>query len=81
MRTTINLDEDIIQKSRELATRLNRPFRAVINEALRRGLTEVEKPALQRPYKTKARPLGLRPGINLDNIHELLAQFEGEDYR
>ncbi len=81
MRTTINLDEDVLQKSRELAARLNRPFRAVINEALRRGLIEVEKPVRQRPYKTKARPLGLRAGINLDNIHELLAQVEGEEYR
>ena len=81
MRTTINLDDDVLQKSRELADRLNRPFRVVVNEALRRGLKEVEKPALRRPYRTKARPLGLRPGINLDNIHELLAQAEGEDYR
>ena len=81
MRTTINLDEDVLQKSRELAARLNRPFRTIINEALRRGLPEVEKPTRQRPYKTKARPLGVRPGINLDNIHELIAQAEGEDHR
>ena len=81
MRTTINLDEDVLQRSRELAAKLNRPFRAVINEALRRGLLEVEKPTLRRPYRTKARPLVLRPGINLDNIHELLSQVEGEDYR
>jgi hypothetical protein len=81
MRTTINLDEDVLQKSRELAARLNRPFRAIVNEALRRGLLEVEKPTRRRPCRTKARPLGLRPGINLDNIHELLAQVEGEDTR
>jgi len=81
MRTTINLDEDVLEKGRELATRLNRPFRAIINEALRRGLLEVDKPTRQRRYQTKARPLGVRPGINLDNIHELIAQVEGEDHR
>jgi hypothetical protein len=81
MRTTINLDEDVLQKSREIANRLNRPFRSIINEALRRGLLELEKPTRQRHYKTKARPLGVRPGVNLDNIHELLAQIEGEDHR
>ena len=81
MRTTINLDGDVLEKSRELAARLKRPFRAVINEALRRGLPEVEKPAAQRPYQTRARSLGLRSGINLDNIHELLAQVEGEEHR
>ena len=81
MRTTINLDEDVLEKGRELAAKLDRPFRAVINEALRRGLPEVEKPTRQRPYHTKARPLSVRPGINLDNIHELLNQVEGEDHR
>ncbi|UCF98990.1 MAG: hypothetical protein JSV89_05490 [Spirochaetaceae bacterium] len=81
MRTTINLDEDVLEKGRELAARLNKPFRAIINEALRRGLIEVDKPTRQRLYRTKARPLGVRPGINLDNIHELLAQVEGEDHR
>ena len=81
MRTTINLDEDVLEKGRELAAKLDRPFRAVINEALRRGLPEVDKPTRQRRYQTKARPLGVRPGINLDNIHELLAQVEGEDHR
>jgi hypothetical protein len=25
--------------------------------------------------------MGLRPGLNYDNIGELLAQIEGEDYR
>ena len=81
MRTTINLDEDVLQKGRELAAKLNKPFRAVINEALRRGLLDVEKPTRHRRYQTKARPLDVRPGINLDNIHELLARIEGEDHR
>jgi hypothetical protein len=53
----------------------------VINEALRAGLKEVEKPAMQRPYQTEAHPMGLRQGRNLDNIQELLAQIEGEDAR
>jgi hypothetical protein len=81
MRTTINLDEDVLQKGRELASRLKKPFRSIINEALRRGLPEVEKPTRQRRYQTKARSLGVRPGISLDNIHELLAQVEGEEHR
>jgi hypothetical protein len=81
MRTTINLDEDVLEKGRNLAAKLNKPFRAIINEALRRGLSEVEKPAKQRSYQTKARPMHIKPGINLDNIHELLARIEGEDHR
>ena len=29
----------------------------------------------------RLRDLGLRPGFNLDNIAEVLAQAEGEDFR
>jgi len=51
----------------------------VINEALQAGLEQVEKPAGPRPYVTEPHPLGLRPGFDVDNIQEQLAQVEGED--
>jgi SOS response regulatory protein OraA/RecX len=81
MRTTLTLDGDVLDKARALAARRRLPFRAVVNEALRLGLEEVEKPVRQRRYRTQARALGLRRGYSLDNIHELLAQAEGEDFR
>lgn len=81
MRTTINLDQDVLDRAKALAAQLDTPLRAVINEALRAGLAEVEKPARQRPYRTKARDMGLKPGFSYDNIGELLAQAEGEDFR
>lgn len=81
MRTTLTLDEDVADRTRALAKRLNKPFKAVINEALRLGLAQVEKPAERRPYRTKAHPMGLREGYSLDNVQELLAQIEGEDHR
>ncbi|MFP4049461.1 MAG: type II toxin-antitoxin system VapB family antitoxin [Desulfovermiculus sp.] len=81
MRTTITIDDDVLEKARAIAAQRQTPFKAVINEALRAGLKEVEKPAMQRPYQTEAHPMGLRQGRNLDNIQELLAQIEGEDAR
>jgi hypothetical protein len=81
MRTTITIDDDVLEQARAIAAQRKTPFKTVINEALRAGLKEVEKPAMQRPYKTKAHPMGLRQGRNLDNIQELLAQIEGEDAR
>jgi hypothetical protein len=53
----------------------------VINEALRAGLDHVERPAEQKPYKTRPHAMGLKSGRNLDNIQELLSQIEGEDER
>ncbi|RQD77920.1 DUF2191 domain-containing protein [Desulfonatronospira sp. MSAO_Bac3] len=81
MRTTLAIDNDVLEKARALAARRRIPFKTVINEALRAGLREVEKPALQRDYTTMPQPMGLKQGRNLDNIQELLAQVEGEDAR
>ena len=81
MRTTLTLDQDVLEKAKALAVKRKEPFKTVINEALRIGLSEVEKPAPRRPCRTKSYPMGLRKGFNLDNIGELLAQSEGEDFK
>jgi hypothetical protein len=81
MRTTLTIDDDVLDRARALAGRLDRPFRLVVNEALRAGLHAVEGPARSRPYHTHARKLGLKAGRNLDNIQELIAQIEGEEHR
>lgn len=79
MRTTLSLDDDVIDKARQVAEKLSTSFRAVVNEALRIGLREVEKPATVKPYRTVPRPMGLRTGYDLDNIQELISRIEGED--
>lgn len=81
MRTTLSLDDDVIDKARQVAEKLSTSFRSVVNEALRVGLTEVEKPAQCRPYRTVPHSMGLRPGCDLDNVQELIAQAEGEEFR
>jgi hypothetical protein len=81
MRTTVTLDDDVLDRARSVAERLRTPFRRVLNEALRAGLRTVEEPARTRPYHTRPHKLGLRAGKHLDNIQELLAQIEGEDHR
>jgi hypothetical protein len=80
MRTTLTLDPDVAAKAKKSAAKLRKPFKDVINTALRIGLDEVLKPPAARPYRTKARPLGLRQGFSYDNIAELLARVEGEDH-
>jgi hypothetical protein len=81
MRTTLSIDDDVLHKARSVAAKLRRPLRTVVNEALRAGLDQVEQPARQRHYKTEPHAMGLRSGRNMDNIQELLAQIEGEDFR
>jgi hypothetical protein len=81
MRTTLSIDDDVLERARAVAAKLRTPFKAIVNEALRAGLDQVEGPAKQRSYKTKPHKMGLRQGRNLYNIQELLAQIEGEDSR
>ena len=81
MRTTLTIDDDVLERARALSSKLRTPFKTVINEALRSGLDQVERPAEQKPYKTKPHAMGLKSGHNLDNIQELLSQIEGEDVR
>ena len=81
MRTTLSIDDDILDRARSVADRLRTPFRRVVNEALRAGLPSVEKPGQAHPFRTRPGKMGLKAGRNLDNIQELLAQVEGEDRR
>ena len=81
MRTTLTLDPDVAAKAKRGAAQLRKPFRDVVNAALRVGLDAVLKPPPAKPYRTRARPMGLRAGLSYDNIAELLARAEGEDHR
>jgi len=81
MRTTLTIEDDVLDRAKSVATRLHAPFRQVVNEALRAGLETVEAPARRQAYRTKSHKMGLKNGRNLDNIQELLAQVEGEGVR
>ena len=81
MRTTLTIDNDVLERARAISAKLRTPFKTVINEALRVGLDHVEQPAKRRLYKTKPHAMGLKAGRNIDNIQGLLAQIEGEDSR
>ncbi len=80
MRTTLTLDPDVAAKAKRGAAKLHKPFKEVINAALRVGLDAILAPPAAKPYRTKPRPLGLREGFSYDNISELVAAAEGEEH-
>lgn len=81
VRTTLTLDEDVAAKLKAAARRTGRSFRDVVNESLRRGLAP-STPASRQPFRVQARSLGgLRPGLDLDNIGDLLERAESPGYR
>lgn len=76
MRTTLTLEPDVAHKARKIAGKLGAPFKVVINRALRIGLEEMERERKPQPFRTEPKPLGLRPGISLDNIADVLDQLD-----
>jgi len=82
MRTTLTLDDDVVAKLRAEARRSGRSFRAVVNEALRRGLSSRNDAGAAPPFKVIARDLGdLAPGLSLDCVASLIEQIEGPTAR
>lgn len=77
MRTTLTLDSDVAAKLRAEAKRSGQSFKKIVNAFLRLGLNirQTSKPA--KPFVVKARALGLRPGLNYDNVGDMLEQLEG----
>jgi hypothetical protein len=82
VRTTLTLDEDVASKLKSLARRSGRAFRDVVNDTLRRGLARPPAAPPRQLFKVEARDLGrLRPGLDLDNVADLLEQVEGPLHR
>ena len=74
MRTTLTLDDDVMDRAKAAAAALGLPFRRVVNEALRAGLQSLKDLPRSRPYRTNPHNMGLKAGRNLDNIQALLSQ-------
>jgi hypothetical protein len=74
-RTTLTLDDDVAAKLERQAREAGASYRYVVNQVLRRGL-EADA-ASGRPYRVDARPMGRRPGRDVDHIPELIDLLDG----
>lgn len=79
-RTTLTLEDDVASRLREEARQTGKSFKDLVNETLRSGLEQKEKRP-REPYRVRARPMGLRPGVDLDDIWGLIEELEGPLYR
>ena len=82
MRTTLTLDDDVAAGLKAVVKTRRRPFKTVVNEALRAGLAALEKRAVPRqPYRTRGFDLGPSLVGSLDNIEDVVSRVEGERHR
>jgi len=83
MRTTLTIDEDIAVQLQRLRRSRNRGLKQIVNEALRRGLKQMseEEEEPRGNYQTRAVDLGRCLIGSIDDVAEVLAIAEGEDFR
>jgi len=81
MRTTVTIDDAVEKQLRKYAGQRSLKFKQALNEVLRKGLANAANQEKTRPYKTKPKKVGLKPGLSYDNVAELLEQVEGPNHK
>lgn len=77
MRTTLTLDDDVaFGLKRVQDADPDRSFKQIVNDLLRSGLNN-SRPVKKKRFKVRPLKLGLREGLSIDNIEELLDIVEG----
>ncbi len=82
MRTTLTIEDDVAVRLEKELKALETSFKALINDLLRRGLDDMDRPAEPRAaYVLRTVDLGKCLVPNLDSVAEALAHGEGEAFR
>jgi plasmid stability protein len=69
MRTTLQLDDDLMAEAKSFAAQHHRTLTSVVEESLRQLLAEARKPRERRPVTlpVSKRTGGFRPGVDIEN--------------
>ena len=80
MRTTLTIDDDIARQLREIVHRSGKPFKNVVNEALRAGMENNRIADVSRPYRLEPVAMGEVMGpYDLDKALQLADRLEDEE--
>ena len=82
MRTTLTLDDDVAAAIERLRRARDTNLKDIVNEALRKGLSDLTaRPKQREPYQTQVVELGRVRMPSIDNTSESLAIAEGETFK
>ncbi len=80
MRTTLTIDDDLAGILQRQSRELDKPFKELVNNALRKGLAEnLTKPK----HKITVRPHdfgAIKAGLDMDRMNQLVDELAVEDY-
>jgi len=79
MRTTVTLDSDVEALLRQEMNRRRLSLKAVLNEAVRRGLHPAGK-AGGKPYRVKPFRSGYRPGVDRLRLNQLADELDTDGF-
>lgn len=78
MRTTLTLEPDVARLLEEEVHRARKPFKTVVNEALRRGLSSGGTRRKAAPYRVVPHEARLLPGLDRTRFNALADELEDE---
>ena len=76
MRTTLTIDDDLAAALKRSAARSGKSFKAIVNEAIRRGMSTGEKPASRRErFRVLSARRGFLPGVDPLKLNQLVDEL------
>lgn len=79
MRTTLTLDRDVADRVKMEIRKSGKAMKAVVNDALRRGLGLAGKAVRPKHFEVLPHAFGFKPGIDLDRLNQLADELESEE--
>ena len=76
----MTLDDDLAESLRARARLLNLPFKQVVNDALRRGMSPAARKTVPTPYRVVPNRSGLISGVDPMKLNQVNDQLEAEDF-
>ena len=81
VRTTVTLDDDVIERVKHESRLRGVSFRDTLNDLLRTALLKVDAKPRRRKLQIRPVHMGYRPGLNHDSVEALLEYAEGAEHR
>ncbi len=81
IRTTVTLDDDVLERVKRQSRSRGASFRETLNALLREALLNLETQPRRGTLKIKPIHMGYRAGLNYDDIESLLEYGEGKQHR
>lgn len=81
MRTTLTLDPDVARMLEAEVHRLRKPFKQVVNDALRRALVPGRRRTQARPYRVRPHAARLLPGLDRGTLNAMADELEDRALR